>query len=439
MTERLDPATGVQGLPSTDSAKARAITPQGGKAGCSSTAPLGASPSTKWEAVAGVTPAGQPRPRSSRTWAIMQKEMRQILRDRRSLVTLLLMPAVIMVLYGYGLSLDLRRLPLWILDSSRSSQSRDFASQFSHCVEFDLKGYLSDPGEIRTYLDSGRARAVMVIPEDFAGRIERGEEAKVQALLDGSDATQAGRAQAYIEGITRGFSASIQTKALLRQGIEPARTMALEPRIWYNPDLKSAEFLLPGLMGYILAIVCVVATALSVARERERGTMEQLAVSPLSPTQLIVGKVAPYILIAFITASLVLLTGVALFGVHVRGNPLILFMLLVVYTTCNLGLGLLISSMAKDQQAAFQGALLISVLPAMILSGFIYPIRSMPAFLRGITYLVPARYFLVALRGVVLKGSGMAAVWEQVACLVALSVITLGISARLIRRRLFGM
>jgi ABC-2 type transport system permease protein len=374
-----------------------------------------------------------------KTWPLVKKEFRQIIRDPKSLGILLILPALILILYGYGLSLDIKHLSLWVVDASRSSKSREYVAQFFHHEEFDFKGYIEESREVRRFLDTRRAGVVLVIPHDFAERIERGEVTTVQAILDGSNATVASRALAYIEGINRAYSAGIQVEELRERGIDPLHSIEMEPRIWYNPELKSTEYLLPGLMGYILSIVCVVSTALSIVRERERGTMEQLAVSPLSPVELILGKVIPYILISFITATLILVTGVVLFGLRIRGSLPLLFVLFSLYTTCNLGLGLLISSIADSQQAAFQGALLTSVLPAMILSGFIFPIKSMPVILQGITYLVPARYFLVALRGVILRGAGIGAFWEQLVILACLSVLTLGVSVYRIRRRLFGL
>ncbi|MBI4531181.1 MAG: ABC transporter permease [Candidatus Latescibacteria bacterium] len=374
-----------------------------------------------------------------KTWPIVKKEFRQIVRDPKSLWILLILPALILILYGYGLSLDIKHLPLWVFDTSRSSRSREYVAQFSHHEEFDFKGYIGEEREIRRFLDTRRAGVVLVVPHDFAERIGRGEVATVQAILDGSNATVASRAFASIEGINQAYSATIQTEELRRLGIDPLHSIEMEPRVWYNPELKSTEYLLPGLMGYILAIVCVVSTALSVVRERERGTMEQLAVSPLSPEELILGKVIPYILIAFITATLILVTGVVFFGLTIRGSLTLLFVLFSLYTTCNLGFGLLISSIADSQQAAFQGALLTSVLPSMILSGFIFPIQSMPTILQGVTYLVPARYFLVALRGIVLRGAGIGAFWEQLVILAGLSLLTLGISVYRIRKRLFGL
>lgn len=375
----------------------------------------------------------------TRTRAIIQKEVRQIIRDPKSLGVILVLPALILVLYGYGLSFDPKNLPLWVLDYSQTARSRDYVAQFTHLDAFDFRGYLEDRAQIPWYLSTRRAVAVLVIPPDFSERIERGETAVVQAVIDGSNSSIAGQALAYLEGISRAYSASIQAAEITRRGIDPLHAMGMEPRVWYNPDLKSARFLLPGLMGYILAIVCVVATALSVVRERERGTMEQLAVSPLSPAELIIGKAVPYIVVAFLTGLLILATGMALFDLRVEGDLWLLFILLLIYTTCNLGLGLLISSIADSQQSAFQAALLVSLLPSMILSGFIYPISSMPVVLRGITYLVPARYFLSALRDIMLRGAGLEAFWGQILLLLLFTGLTLTISTLRIRKRLFGL
>jgi ABC-2 type transport system permease protein len=283
-----------------------------------------------------------------------------------------------------------------------------------------------------------RIKAALVIPERFAADLAAGRSPSVQFILDGANAMSGATAAGYAAAILQSYSQGATLEAMARRGLGGSgRPLATEVRIWYNPELRSARFLVPGLMAFILMVVLTTSTAFSIVREKERGTMEQISVSPLRPAALIVGKLIPYVLISLVSAHLVLGLGWVLFGVAVKGSYLLLLLGMVLFLVCGLGQGLLISSVTRTQQVAFLLSIILTILPTFILSGFVFPIRNMPAVIQPITYLIPARYFLVALRTIILKGAGFPAFWEQILALavfaagsLALSSARLGLSGR---------
>jgi ABC-2 type transport system permease protein len=325
--------------------------------------------------------------------AIAGKELRQARRDPFSLMMLLGIPTFMLLLYGYALNFDVRHVALAIQDRNDSRASRDLVASFVNSTYFDDVGRVPagvDPGAV---LERREAKAVLVVPEDYGRELAAGRGATVQLLLDGTDAATATAVLGYAEALAAQQNATVRTSS------------RFEPRVWYNPELKSTNFLIPGLMGFILMLTAVLSTALSVVREKERGTMEQLLVTSLRPGELLIGKTIPYLMISLVATSIILIAARVLFGVVVRGSYIDLFVATVVYLLGALGWGLLVSSMSKTQAMAFQVGALTSMLPAIFLSGFIFPIRSMPHVLQAVTYAVPARYFLVILRGIILKGA----------------------------------
>jgi ABC-2 type transport system permease protein len=270
---------------------------------------------------------------------------------------------------------------------------------------------------------------VLVVPEGYGEELAAGRTAEVQLLLDGADANTATTVLGYAGALVAEANAEALRRTLLRAGAGAEDAgISYRPRVWFNPELSSTRFLVPGLMGVLLMLTAVLATALSIVREKERGTMEQLKVAPLRTVELILGKTLPYLVVSFLAAAIILGAARALFGVEVRGPYLALFAATVLYLLGALGLGILISTLADSQSVAFQGGLLVSLLPAVLLSGFIFQIRAMPPFLQTVTYAIPARYYLVILRGVILKGSGLSPYLDEVLGLTLFAAATLGLA-----------
>jgi ABC-2 type transport system permease protein len=366
---------------------------------------------------------------------VVRKELRQIRRDPRTLVLLLAMPIFLLIMYGYALNFDVKHIKLALCDQDRSRTSREFAGIFLHTEYFDLVKTIPDPASIDALIDRGLAKTGLVIPHGFGADIAAGRSPAVQVLLDGSDPTSGATAVGYINTIALTYSIKLVTVRLDRFGISGTRPpLDLRPRVWYNPELRSVRFLISGLIAFILMTVVVVSTAFSVVREKERGTMEQILVSPLRPLDLIAGKTIPYIFISLVSSHAVLLVAAFLFEVTIKGSYLWLLAVMLLFLIGGLGLGILISTVARTQQVAFMMAILMTLLPTFILSGFVFPIRNMPAAVQVVTYFVPARYFLSALRAVLLKGAGLKAFWDQLLFLFGFAVLMIGASAVRLRR-----
>jgi ABC-2 type transport system permease protein len=350
-----------------------------------------------------------------KVWAIARKELRQASRDPLSLLMLMGVPTMMLVLYGYAINFDVRHVALAVRDLDKSARSRDLVAAFVNSTYFDLRADVEAGEDLERILESRRAKAVLLIPEGYARTLASGERARVQLLVDGADANTATSLLGYAQSIAADASAEVAAEA---RGRPLPAAIDYEPRVFYNPELRSTQFLVPGLIGFILMITAVLSTALSVVREKERGTMEQLRVTSLRPGELIAGKMLPYLLISLVAAVLIVVSAAALFGVFVRGPYAALLLATFVYLLGALGFGLLVSTMAESQAMAFQVGMVTSMLPAIFLSGFIFPIASMPLPLQILTHAVPARYFNVILRGVILKGSGLLPYWRDLAFLL---------------------
>jgi len=367
--------------------------------------------------------------------AVVKKEFIQISRDIRTLIFLLFIPGFLLLLYGFALNFDVQHIPLAVCDQDRSVDSRELVGAFTNTEYFDLVARLDDPREVDSLMGRESFRIVLVIPRGFGNNLQAGRNASVQILLDGANAQSASTAAGYASAIIEGRSLKLTMESLSRAGAgKVALPLRMETRVWYNPELKSVNFLIPGLMAFLLAIIVVVSTAFSIVREKERGTMEQLRVSPLKPIELIVGKTVPYVFISLVSSHIILLLSRVLFGVTIKGDYGLLLLAMLVFLLGGLGQGLLISTVTRTQQVAFQIAILTTMLPTFILSGFVFPVRNMPVVIQAVTYLVPAKYFLIALRSVILKGVGGRAFWPQILFMLAFAALTLGLSIIRLRR-----
>lgn len=351
--------------------------------------------------------------------SVAWKELLQSSRDPLSLGMLLGVPCMMLLLYGYAVNFDVRHVALAVQDHDKSAASRELIASFVNSTYFDLVADLPAGADLEGVTERRQARAILVIPQGTGRDLAAGETVGLQLILDGVDSNTATTVLGYASALVSAANAGGQIQ------ITP---IDFEPRVWYNPELKSTRFLVPGLIGFILMLTAVLSTAISVVREKERGTMEQLRVTSLKPGELILGKTLPYLGISLIATVLILAAARFLFGIAVLGPYLHLFAATLVYLIGALGLGLLVSSIADTQAVAFQTGALVSMLPAIFLSGFIFPIRSMPQALQIITYAVPARYFNVVLRGVILKGAGLESYPRDMAFLVVYAVAVLGLA-----------
>jgi ABC-2 type transport system permease protein len=368
-----------------------------------------------------------------RALAVARKELRQIARDRRSMLILLFIPAFFLFLYGYALNFDIRNVRLGIQDRDVTVESRTLVSAFTGSAYFDAVAAVRTDADAEALMARDEIRALLVIPEGFSRQLGRGETADVQIVINGDNANTATTVLGYANAVLSEAQARL-TPSMPRNGAA-AVAITAAPRVWYNPELRSTLFLVPGLIAYIAMITAVVSTALSIVREKESGTMEQIRMAPISTGAFVIGKLLPYLVISQASAMLVIVAAMGLFGLPMRGDWLVLMVVLAVFLIGALGTGLLVSTMADDQQTAFQAAMLIAFLPTFILSGFIFPIASMPVVLQYVTTLVPARYFLIALRGVVLKGLALPDLWPPLAALSAYAAAVLALSAVRLARR----
>lgn len=369
-----------------------------------------------------------------RLWPIIKKEFRHIRRDKRVLAVLTLVPAALLLLNGYALNFDVTHIRTAVVDHDKSATSRDFIQSFVSSGYFDQVKDLRTSYEATRLLDNGEVRLVIVVPSGFSEKLLARETVDVQLLVDGMDASAATTIVGYAQAMVLQYSQRIILQAMSKIGRGSYIPVNYEMRMWYNPELKSARFLVPGLIAFILAITCVIATSLSIVKEKERNTIEQINVSPIHALDFIVGKLIPYALISLVAAALVLLAAYFLFDVVIKGSVLLLFFATLLFITAALSIGLFVSTVSDSQQVAFQIAAIVSIAPTIILSGFIFPIRSMPWWLQVLSNITPAKFYLVILRSIVLKGAGLSAFWEQGVYLLLYTTLFLGISTLRFRK-----
>jgi len=344
---------------------------------------------------------------------------------------LIFFPVFALFLFGIAINLDITHIPLAVYDQDRSPDSRALTEKFSQSGYFDLKARLTSEKEINGFVDARKVKVVLRFPSDFRRTIHSGKDTSVQLIIDGADNNTATIIMGYANSIIPKFSRDMLGTLLLNEGMslpDQLPSVDLRPSIWYNPELKSAIFLVPGLIGLLLMSITVIRTSITIVREKERGTMESLLVTPLKPLELMIGKITPYIIISFIILALIILLARFIFQVPIRGNLLTLFSSSGLFIAATLGIGLFISNSADTAQTAWLMGFLSSILPAIILSGFIFPIESMPYPIRLITYLFPIRYFLVMLRGILLKGVGITVVYPEALILLMYALVIIAAS-----------
>ena len=357
-----------------------------------------------------------------RLWAMLLKEFIQMRRDRGTLGILLVVPIMQLTLFGYAIRQDVRNLPTVVYDASRTQESRALVQRFDATGNFRIRGEVSSYDQALRQVDNGRARAAIVIDADYARRIKRGRPAEVQVLVDATDpsASQSAIAAAQLVGQTSNVRIlSQRTGANLGEGRMP---LEVRVRPLYNPALKSVLFIVPGIIGMILSNILIIITAMAVVRERETGTLEQLIVTPLTRTEIMLGKIGPYVLVGLVQMTTVLLVGHLLFHVPIRGSVPLIYLVALLFIIANLGLGLFISTLVTRQAQAIQLAFLF-MLPNVLLSGFMFPREAMPRAAAIFGMLLPLTHFLQIIRGIVLKGVGLEALWPQCLALVGFSVL----------------
>lgn len=369
-----------------------------------------------------------------RTWAVMRKEGLHILRDPRSLLMALAVPLMMLLLFGYGLTLDVDRIPTLIYDGDHSPASRELVSQFQGSRFFRILGWVDEYRTIEKRIDRDRCLLGVVIPRDYSRKLASGQEAEVQLLLDGSDSNTASIALGYAQALLQVYSMELRTRALDRKGGAKLKApVEARLRVWYNSELKSRNYIVPGLIAVIINIIAALLTSLTIAREWEMGTMEQLLSTPLRPAELVLGKLAAFFGLGLADMLIAVLVGVFLFGVPLRGNPLFLALAGCIFLCGALCWGILVSALARSQLLAYQLGMLTSFLPALLLSGFVWSIENMPGVIQAITYIFPARYIVTILKGVFLKGVGMHVLWVDVAFLLVFVTVVFVAATRQVR------
>jgi ABC-2 type transport system permease protein len=358
-----------------------------------------------------------------RIWAIARKEFIHIIRDARSLGMAIAIPMLLLVLFGYALTLDVDHVPMVVWDQSESHQSREFISRFHGSPYFSLWGSARNYDEVERAIDSGQALVGLIVPRDFATRIGSWRKATVQLIADGSDSNTATIAIGYATGLTQTYSQDIAIRAAQRiGGPKVSLPLDMRPRVWFNADLEAKNAIIPGLIALIMMVIAALLTSLTLAREWERGTMEQLISTPIKGTELILGKFLPYFALGMFDVLLAVLMGEFLFQVPLRGSGALLFGMAAIFLAGSLSLGMLISILTKNQLMATQMAMVLTFLPSFLLSGFTYSISNMHKPIQLITYLVPARYFVTLLKGIYLKGVGLEILAMEAALLTVFSV-----------------
>ncbi|HEX2952565.1 MAG TPA: ABC transporter permease [Bacillota bacterium] len=371
-----------------------------------------------------------------RLMAMIKKELIQMRRDPVTLAISIFAPLLMLLLYGYGINFDIRHIPMTICDQDQTQESRDFLTDFPSDY-FNVVGITNDPDALDTELDTGHSRIVLWIPHGFGKAMSAGRQGQIYAGIDGADANTANVSLGYLNTIVKQRSNRIYLTRLQRKiGITPHMPLDFTARVWYNPELKSSHFLIPGLVAVLLMMVTTLLTAMTITNEKENNTIEQLVASPIHPIELMLGKMIPCVLSSSLGVLLVIVIGRRVFEVPLKGDLVTLVVSCLLYLMTSLGLGLLISTVSKTQQAAMTIAGTTTMLPSVLLSGYIYPIANMPAFIQLFTFLVPARYFIIILRGIFLKGVGFAVLWPQLLGLGLIATFFTVISASRFHKRL---
>jgi ABC-2 type transport system permease protein len=373
----------------------------------------------------------------TRFLAVARKEVVQILRDTRSLIIVVIMPVILVLLFGYGVSLDLKGLPIFVYDRDGSQQSQDLLKRFQASAYFDIVRVVNDYPALTRALDDGHARMGIVVPWDFSERLHDGGPVQVQALVDGTDDNTANVLIGYAQAVVQGYSSDLQLDWLRNHG-QPAQpaSVSVETRTWYNEDLESSAFIVPGVLALVMSVIGAFLTSLTIAREWERGTMEQLISTPVTSLEIMLGKLAPYFAIGMFDVIVCALIAIYWFQVPFRGSFLTLLISSAMFLVVVLALGFFISVIAGSQLAASQIALLITFLPAFLLSGFLFSIEQMPVVLQWITRILPARYYVSVLKKIFLKGTPAALLYADLVPLTVFALVLAVLATRAFHKRL---
>jgi len=373
----------------------------------------------------------------SRFLAVARKEVIQILRDSRSLIIVLIMPVILVLLFGYGVNLDLKGLPVYVYDRDGSQQSQDLLKRFQASEYFDVARVVNDYPALVRSIDDGYAKMGIVIPWDFSQRLRDGRPVQVQALVDGTDDNTANVLIGYAQAVVQGYSSDIQLDWLRDHGESaPATPVSVETRTWYNEDLESSAFIVPGVLALVMSVIGAFLTSLTIAREWERGTMEQLISTPVTPLEVMLGKLIPYFVIGMFDVIVCAVIAIYWFQVPFRGSFPTLLVSSAMFMVVVLSLGFFISVIAGSQLAASQIALLVTFLPAFLLSGFLYSIEQMPVVLQWLTRVLPARYYVSVLKKIFLKGTPAALLYTDVVPLAVFTVVLALLATRSFHKRL---
>lgn len=372
-----------------------------------------------------------------RFFSIVRKELIHIRRDRASLGMIIGMPVMMILLFGYAVTTEVNHIEMAVFDQSQTRESREYIQKFRSSNYFNPDYFAKSKGELNDLLDSGTVKAGLIIPPDFALLLKRGKSPQVQLVVDGSDPTVARTAFQSGVLVSQVYSISLQQQTLNQRGIRLNGSMGIDLRtkVWYNPNMVSTFFMIPGLIGLIMQNLTVMLTAFALVRERERGTIEQLIVTPVTAKELILGKLLPYVLIGFFDFLLALFLGTYWFAVPIKGSFLLLLSLAACFLICALAIGMLISTVAKTQLQAMQMAFL-TLLPSILLSGYIFPREGMPAPIKVLGYLIPLTYFLKILRSIIVKGVGLPYLWRDTLALGFLCTVLLGVAVLRFRKKL---
>jgi ABC-2 type transport system permease protein len=370
----------------------------------------------------------------SRTLSLIRKEFLHILRDPRALGVMFMMPVLQLVLLGYAATTDIEHLCTAVFDADKTVASRELIGAYQASNYFDIDFYVESELDMERLVDSDEARAGLVIPAGYGGHLADGDRAQVAFVIDGSDPSVANTVFAAAQSVGQAHSTDIVERQM-GIDLDDMPGVQVRPRVWYNPEMKSSNFMIPGIIGMILYFMTAMFTSMSIVREREQGTIEQLIVTPIKPLELIVSKVIPYVFISFFDVLEVLAIGVFWFGVPINGNLGLLLAVSAVFLLTSLGIGIFISSVASTQQEAMLLTFL-TVFPSVFLGGLFFPIEAMPPWLRVLTYIVPLRYMLVVLRGIILKGVGLQILRKQVIALLVFGVAVVLLAATRLRKRL---
>lgn len=369
---------------------------------------------------------------------IIRKEFLQLKRDPKMFAIVLLAPVIQLIFLGYAVNMDVEKVPTVVFDQNRTEISRNFLQKFSGNRYFEFVDQVDNYKDFQRAIESGKAWLGIVVPYDFEKSIERNETGKLQAIFDGSDGNKASIISGYLQKVISNYSVELLDLKMKKYGRfqTPISTVEPEIRAWYNPKLVTKVYMVPGIVGLLLSVITLILTSLAIVKERELGTLEQIIVTPIKPIQLIIGKLIPFAILGFVAVTVVLIAMTFIFDLPPRGSISLLFFSTFLYILSTLGLGMFVSTISKTQQQAMMLAIFVVLMPMIFLSGFAFPIENMPIFIQGLTYVIPLRYFMTIIRGIMLKGIGVSELWFQLTMLFGIGVLVLSLSSLRFKKRM---